>query len=90
VTSPDSKPRTTLDVRVRSSRDRTFVARGTEVFELTDVAKLIWDSSDGATTVDSMSRRVAEEYDVEQAEALQDVLGFVDDLVQRGFLELDD
>jgi Coenzyme PQQ synthesis protein D (PqqD) len=90
VISADSRPRTTLDVRVRSSRDRTYVARRNEVFELTDVAKLIWDLSDGAVTVNDIARRVAAEYEVEQAEALQDALQFVDDLVERGFLELSD
>ena len=55
-------------------------------FGLDGVGQLIWESIGEGLTLGETAARVIDEYDVEAAKALDDVLDFASDLVDRGLL----
>lgn len=72
---------------MRAIRGRTMVARGPDLFELSDVARVIWDACDRTTTYGALADRLAAEFEVSGDEALADVEEFVENLRSRGFVE---
>lgn len=46
----------------------------------------IWRRCDGETEIDAIVREIGAEYDVAEVELKQDVLDFITDLQQRGWL----
>lgn len=57
-----------------------------KVIDLGGVAKDIWDSIDGNTSIDDMTARVTGAYDVSREDALQDILEFTGQLLGRGLI----
>lgn len=80
-------PRRALDVRSRTARGQTYVARGQVVFELTEVAARIWQLADGSRTIAEIGSLVAAEYDVDAQTAEADASAFIGELRQAGFVE---
>lgn len=57
---------------------------------LSDVASHIWTLIQEGATVAGIERAVSEEYEVDPAEAGQDVRRFLEELRSRGLIEIDD
>lgn len=49
---------------------------------------LIWASIDGSRRIGEIAKRLCQEYEVESAEAEQDCLEFIEDLVNRGLVQI--
>jgi Coenzyme PQQ synthesis protein D (PqqD) len=84
----DATPRRELEVRVRRVRGGLMIARRNEVYELNEVAALIWAESDGTKSAREIAVRVAEEFDVDSDTAEHDVCLFVDDLHEKQLVSL--
>lgn len=54
--------------------------------QLNLVGGLIWQQCDGEKTVHDIAESLSNEFDVEMAEVADDVVGFVKDLTERGWL----
>ncbi len=54
------------------------------VYTLNEVSARIWDLIDGKSTVESIVEKIIDEYDVEKAVAMQDILEYFDQLKQIG------
>ena len=59
-----------------------------EYFSLDHVGTDIWESIDGARTVGDLAKLVLDEYDVDQDQAVADVLRLVEQLAGEGLLLL--
>jgi hypothetical protein len=57
-----------------------------ELFTLNDTGRAIWRRLDGKLTLREVIVLLAEEFEVSGAELEADVLGFADELMQRGIL----
>jgi hypothetical protein len=80
-------PRRALGVRVRRVSGDLLLGVDEDSLELTDVAKLIYESADGRNRVADITGIVAAAYDAEPAEVSADVSEFLDVLVDRGVVE---
>jgi hypothetical protein len=66
-------------------------ARDSTLFNLNDVATMIWEAADGQTPLEEIVERiVCAEFDVERAEALKDAEGFVRELAGHGIMVVSD
>lgn len=83
-------PERGLQVQVRKVAGRVLVAGpdGSASVELSDTAALVWRAIDGRRTVREIGVLLAAEYDVDDAEAVQDVLDMVIDLAGLGLLSV--
>lgn len=81
-------PQRALDARVRRVRGRQLVSRGSQpaVFELNEVATLIWDLCDGRTAPEAIASRICEEYGVEPGVAQGDVDELLAELGREGLI----
>ncbi|OLF19622.1 PqqD family protein [Actinophytocola xanthii] len=80
-------PRRVLGVRVRRVSGDLVIGIDTDALELTDVARLIYESADGRNRVADIVDIVAAAYDADPAEVSVDVREFLDDLAGRGVVE---
>lgn len=55
---------------------------------LNDVAAFIWEQIDCCSNREEIVDKVLEKFDVSEEEACQDVMGFTDELILRGMMEL--
>ena len=66
-------------------------AEDSTLFSLSEVATVIWQAADGATSLEEIvAQSICVEYDVEPAEALQDAEAFVEELARHGILHVSD
>jgi hypothetical protein len=66
-------------------------AHESSLFSLNDVATMIWQAADGATSLEEIvTRKICSEYDVEPGEALKDAEALVRELAAHGILKLSD
>jgi hypothetical protein len=66
-------------------------AEDSTLFSLSEVATVIWQAADGATTLEEIvAKNICVEYEVEPAEALQDAEAFVEELARHGILHVSD
>lgn len=86
MTEGAANPSRALDARVRAVRGRHFVARGEDVYELNEVAGVIWRLCDGSRSVDEVAVAICDEYDVDPEVARADTRRVVDELRQLGFV----
>lgn len=59
-----------------------------EICHLNPVAAYLWESLDGRLDLRGIAVRLAEEFEVEQAEALSDALNFAAELLDKGVVEV--
>ena len=57
-----------------------------ELFTMNETGKAIWDSLDGKRTLSEIAVALSEDYDAPRGEIEQDVLGLVQELVNRRML----
>lgn len=79
-------PERSFDVQVSVIGSRPFLIRGRDAYELSDVAKFIWQCCDGVETVDGIIARLIAEYCVSTEVAQKDVGMFLDELQGEGLL----
>jgi hypothetical protein len=65
-----------------------YIARGPQVFELSELASLIWQLSDGSRAEEEIVAAITAEYQVEPEVARDDLGQFLDEMVDSGFMEL--
>lgn len=54
---------------------------------MSDTARFIWENIESAESLDDMIKMVFEEYEIDEETARQDVVRFVSQLAQNGFIE---
>lgn len=59
-----------------------------EICHLNPVAAYLWEALDGRSDLRGIAGRLAEEFEVEQAEALSDSLTFAAELLEKGVVEV--
>ncbi|WP_327749789.1 PqqD family protein [Streptomyces europaeiscabiei] len=84
--SPDAVPRRALGIRIRRVNGDFLIGEEDRALLLTDVARLIFASLDGRRSISDVAHLVANEYAVDEDEALQDVREFLDDLTDKGIV----
>ncbi len=57
-------------------------------YKLNAVGTSVWERLDGATTIESIARHIADEYDAPVALIEHDVLGLLEELADAGLVEL--
>ena len=57
------------------------------IYSLNETAACAWSLLDGSRSLSSVVEHIVAEYDIEEAEAVQEVLGLVLELVNLGALE---
>jgi hypothetical protein len=57
-----------------------------ELYTLNETGRAIWRRLDGKRTLREVADSLTEEYEASEAELEADVLGFADEMVQRGIL----
>jgi hypothetical protein len=85
-----NRPARALDVRPRVRGGLLTVTRGAEAYDLSPVASAIWVLSDGRRTVDAVAAEVAERFDAPPEVVRADVVEFLDELVEAGFMRWTD
>lgn len=83
----DAAPRRALGTRIRRVPDGYLIGAEDQALQLDGPAALIFASLDGHRRPGDVARLVADEYDIDEDEALQDVHDFLDDLTARGIVE---
>ena len=66
---------------------RRSVDEPLQVHALNPVAAFVWRSIDGQRSAEELARLVAEEFEVEAAQALSDVREFIEELARADLLE---
>ncbi len=59
-----------------------------ETIVLSDVGSRIWEIMDGKKDIGEISGAIISEFDATHEEALKDITEFVEDMVQRGAVEV--
>ncbi len=54
-----------------------------ETIVLNELGSRLWELIDGKNNIDKLAQIIASEFDITYAEALKDIVEFVEDLVQR-------
>jgi hypothetical protein len=80
-------PKRGLDTRVRRIRGRQYIARGSDAFELNEVAEVVWGLCDGRTPLSTIVDRVTDTYDVDRSRARGDIEALLAELGELGFLD---
>ncbi len=62
--------------------------RKDEMCHLNPVASFLWTSLDGALTLKEIARRLVKEYEVGEEQALEDLLEFAAELIDKGVAEI--
>lgn len=81
-------PRPHVHVRVRNLSGTIVVAVAGDTVELSESAELIWRALAPGRTVREVARIVAERYDEPEEAVLPDVIDWLRDLHDRGFVAL--
>ena len=89
--SPESRPRPRVGVLAQTTADTTIVLdpETGAYFTLDEVGSRVWKLCDGSRTVAQIVAAICDEYDVAEAEALDDVSGLVAELERERLLDGD-
>lgn len=80
-------PRRSLGVRIRRVKGDFLIGDEDSALLLSGPAQLIYSSLDGRRSIADIARTIAEEYGVDEEEALADAREFLDDLAGKGVVE---
>ncbi|MDP3786636.1 MAG: PqqD family protein [Candidatus Omnitrophota bacterium] len=59
-----------------------------ETIVLSDVGSRIWEIMDGKRNIDEISGAIISEFDATYEETLKDITEFIEDMIQRGAVEV--
>jgi hypothetical protein len=80
-----------IAARVLDGEMMIMSAHESSLFSLNEVATIIWQAADGATSLqDIVAQKICPEYEVEPEEALKDAEALVRELAAHGILQLSD
>ncbi len=80
-----------LAARMLGGEMMIMSARDSTLFNLNEVASVIWQAADGVTPLaEIVERRVCAEFEVEPAVALRDAEELVEELARQGILQISD
>lgn len=85
--SAQTVPRRSLGVRIRRVKGDFLIGDEDSALLLSGPAQLIYSSLDGRRSIADIARMIAEEYGVDEEEALADAREFLDDLAGKGLVE---
>lgn len=54
---------------------------------LSDTAKYIWENMEKVDSLEEMVKKITDEYEVDEETARRDVIGFISQMLQIGFVE---
>ena len=74
--------------RVYDGEAVILLAEDSTLNTLNPVGTLIWEGADGKTPASAIVRRICAEFDVDPAQAEDDLTVFIDKLCQRGLLNV--
>ncbi|MER5557162.1 PqqD family protein [Streptomyces sp. NPDC002506] len=77
-----------LNVKIRNHRGKTIVGGYRHFYELTESAAFIWRQIDGVRTVSDIARLIAEEYDIDQATVVGDVVELFTELAEHDVIKI--
>jgi hypothetical protein len=82
-------PVKTKDTAHRVLTDEAIVVnfKNSFFYNLNPVGTFIWEHCDGQHTLDQIAASLADQYEVEPAEAARDCLEFIQELVDQGLLD---
>jgi len=81
---------TALASRVLGDETMVMSASDSTLFTLDAVATVIWESADGATSLEEIVKKICAQYDVTPETALKDAEIFVEGLAKHGLLLVSD
>ncbi len=84
---PDCKPRT-IRIMERKEDDKLVLYRGHRLFVMGPHAAEIWQMCNGEHTIDEMIRLVAGRYDVSKEKASDEIISFINRLVDMNLVVL--
>ncbi|MFE0174473.1 PqqD family protein [Streptomyces sp. NPDC059002] len=87
VAGADAVPRRVLGTRIRRVKGDFLIGDEDKALLLEDIAAFIFVSLDGRRSTAAVARLVADEYGVDEEQALEDVLEFLGDLVEKKIVE---
>ncbi|MFE1367205.1 PqqD family protein [Streptomyces anulatus] len=87
VERSESVPRRVLGIRIRRVKDEFLVGDEDRALLIEDSAAFIFASLDGRTSTLQVARLVAQEYGVDEEQALADVVEFLGGLADQGIVE---
>ncbi|WP_326615204.1 PqqD family protein (plasmid) [Streptomyces scopuliridis] len=87
VERSDSVPRRVLGIRIRRMKDDFLIGDEDRALLIEDVAAFIFASLDGRRSTLKVAQLVAQEYGVDEEQALADVVEFLGDLTDQGIVE---
>jgi len=61
---------------------------GSQIHQLNKVASFIWELADGTLTVDDIITRIYDRFEVERDVAQADAIEFIQQLVEKGLIQL--
>src|ERR1700674_789910 len=90
ATAPRYVARSTeIAARLLGGEMMIMSARDSTLFNLNEVASVIWQAADGVTPLaEIVEQRICAEFEVEPAEALRDAEELVDELARHGILRV--
>jgi hypothetical protein len=82
---------TAIAARVLGDETMVMSATNSTLFTLDEVATVIWESADGATSLEEIvANKICTQYDVTPEIALRDAEGFVEELAEHDLMLLSD
>ena len=80
-----------IAARVLGTETMVMSATDSTLFTLDEVATVIWESADGATSLEEIvANKICTQYDITPEIALKDAEGLVEELAEHGLLLLSD
>ncbi|MDF9844153.1 MULTISPECIES: PqqD family protein [unclassified Paenibacillus] len=76
-------------VQLRIINKIKYLAINQHIFELDEVGELVWDSIDGATSLEAIVHRIADQYKMPSEEIHKDIASFVKDLEKYELVEVE-
>lgn len=76
-------------VQLRIINKIKYLAINQRIFELDEVGELVWDSLDGATSLEAIVLRIADKYKMASEEIHKDIVSFVKDLEKYELAEVE-
>ncbi|MGW8725180.1 PqqD family protein [Streptomyces sp. NPDC055808] len=77
-----------LNVKIRNHRGKTIVGGYQHFYELTESATFIWRQIDGVRTVADIAQVIADEYDIDQATVVDDVVELFTELAEHEVIKI--
>lgn len=72
--------------RMRTIGGKNILFGENQCFELNEVALIIWNNLNGENSVEDLICKISEQYDAEKETIKRDVLGFINEMVNKNVI----